>query len=244
MAAETYSLNQIKAESRITTATPWYRHITTGPIGSYVPEKYMLENVETADQAFATVLAKAGTVNRDKVETRVINDTRNGVNANRGGTLGNGIIDVESQAEGFFAYPSATAKTDTDGDGMPDEWEKANGLNPELPDNNLVNSDGYTALEAYLNSLMGESYADDFKQTSITTISISSDISYDSSSATLILGNDAIGATLTVYSTDGRIVSARRIADTSVSLASLPAGIYLARVHGQGIHPAVIKIAR
>lgn len=244
MAAETYSLNQIKSESRITTATPWYRHITTGPIGSYVPEKYMLENVETADQAFATVLAKAGTVNRDKVETRVINDTRNGVNANRGGTLGNGIIDVESQAEGFFAYPSATAKTDTDGDGMSDEWEKANGLNPELPDNNLVNSDGYTALEAYLNSLMGESYADDFKQTSITTISISSDISYDPSSAALSLGNDAIGATLTVYSTDGRTVSARRVTDTSVSLASLPAGIYLARVHGQGIHPAVIKIAR
>ncbi len=244
MAAETYSLNQIKAESRITTATPWYRHITTGPIGSYVPEKYMLENVETADQAFATVLAKAGTINRDKVETRVINDTRNGVNANRGGTLGNGIIDVESQAEGFFAYPSATAKTDTDGDGMPDEWEKANGLNPELPDNNLVNSDGYTALEAYLNSLMGESYADDFKQTSITTISISSDISYDSSSATLSLGNDAIGATLTVYTTDGRIVSARRVTDTSVSLASLTAGIYLARLHGEGIHPAVIKIAR
>lgn len=91
---------------------------------------------------------------------------------------------------------------------------------------------------------MGESYVDDFKQTSISTITISSDISYDSSSAMLNLGDRAIGAILTVYTTDGRIVSARRVTDTSVSLASLTAGIYLARLHGEGIHPAVIKIAR
>ena len=38
---------------------------------------------------------------------------------------------------------------------MPDEWEKANGLDPEDPeDGNLVNEDGYTNLELYLNGLV------------------------------------------------------------------------------------------
>lgn len=244
MAAETYSLDQIKADSRITTATPWYRYTPAGAVGKYIPEKYMLEHIETADEALATVLAKAGTINRDKVETRIINDTRTGVNANQGGTLGNGIIDTESQAEGFFAYATATAKTDSDSDGMPDEWEKANGLNPEAADNNLVNSDGYTALEAYINSLMGETYANDFKQSSIETISISSDITYDSRSALLSVGETAIGSTLTVYTTDGRTVSVSRIGSSTISLSSLPAGIYLLRIHGSAITPAVIKVAR
>jgi len=245
MAAETYSLAQIKADSRITTATPWYRHTAAGPVGSYIPEKYMLENIETADAALATVLAKAGTINRDKVETRVINDTRTGKNANVGGILRNGIIDNETQAEGFFAYAAAAAPTDTDGDGMPDQWERANGLNPEVADNNLVNSEGYTALEAYINSLMGESYADDFRQSGIETItSASSDISYDAASAQLHVGESAIGATLTVYTTDGRTMTAFRISGGTISLASLPAGIYLLHIHGPAITPAVIKIAR
>jgi len=44
---------------------------------------------------------------------------------------------------------------DTDSDGMPDEWEQANGLNPDDPadGNGDMNNDGYTNLEDYLNSL-------------------------------------------------------------------------------------------
>jgi len=37
---------------------------------------------------------------------------------------------------------------------MPDEWEKAHGLNPNDPsDANKTGSDGYTNLEKYLNNL-------------------------------------------------------------------------------------------
>ena len=41
---------------------------------------------------------------------------------------------------------------------MPDEWEKANGLNPnDAADGaRVASAEGYTALEIYLNSLMGE----------------------------------------------------------------------------------------
>ena len=46
--------------------------------------------------------------------------------------------------------------TDTDGDGMPDEWEKAHGLNPnDTSDGNGYNlSPSYTNLEMYLNGLV------------------------------------------------------------------------------------------
>lgn len=44
---------------------------------------------------------------------------------------------------------------DTDGDGMPDEWEKANGLNPnDASDaNGDCNGDGYTNIEKYINGI-------------------------------------------------------------------------------------------
>ncbi len=47
------------------------------------------------------------------------------------------------------------APTDTDGDGMPDEWEIKNGLNSsDASDRNKVGADGYTMLEKYLNELV------------------------------------------------------------------------------------------
>jgi hypothetical protein len=41
---------------------------------------------------------------------------------------------------------------------MPDNWEIAHGLNPHDPSdaNGDFNGDGYTNLEKYLNSLVGE----------------------------------------------------------------------------------------
>ena len=43
---------------------------------------------------------------------------------------------------------------DTDNDGMPNEWEVSNGLNVNDPsDRNIVQSDGYTNLEYYLNEM-------------------------------------------------------------------------------------------
>ncbi|MFH0794310.1 MAG: hypothetical protein V2A74_09800 [bacterium] len=45
--------------------------------------------------------------------------------------------------------------TDTDSDGMPDDWESAHGLNPSVEDHNgtQLSSQGYTNLEVYLNEL-------------------------------------------------------------------------------------------
>jgi pectate lyase len=49
---------------------------------------------------------------------------------------------------------SNPAPTDSDHDGMPDEWESKNGLDPEnADDRNKFGEDGYTMLETYLNNI-------------------------------------------------------------------------------------------
>jgi hypothetical protein len=45
--------------------------------------------------------------------------------------------------------PTAAA-VDTDKDGMPDEWEKKNGLDPAKDDSAKAMPSGYTAIEVYL----------------------------------------------------------------------------------------------
>ena len=44
---------------------------------------------------------------------------------------------------------------DTDGDGMPDAWEQANGLDPNDPSdaNGDINGDGYTNIEKWINGI-------------------------------------------------------------------------------------------
>ena len=65
-----------------------------------------------------------------------------------------GIITDISQVGGYPEY-NGTPYVDTDGDGMPDEWEKANGLNPNDPSdaNKDCTGDGYTNIEKYINGI-------------------------------------------------------------------------------------------
>ena len=65
-----------------------------------------------------------------------------------------GIITDPRQMGGYPEY-HGTPYVDSDGDGMPDEWEIANGLNPNDPSdaNGDVNGDGYTNIEKYINGI-------------------------------------------------------------------------------------------
>jgi hypothetical protein len=56
---------------------------------------------------------------------------------------------------GYPEYAAYTPYTDTDMDGMPDEWELMNGLNPNDPAdaNGDINGDGYTNIEKYINGI-------------------------------------------------------------------------------------------
>ena len=65
-----------------------------------------------------------------------------------------GIITDPAQMGGLPKYKGKAYK-DTDGDGMPDEWEIANGLNPNDPSdaNKDCTGDGYTNIEKYINGI-------------------------------------------------------------------------------------------
>ena len=65
-----------------------------------------------------------------------------------------GIISDPRQMGGYPTY-NGNPRIDTDGDGMPDEWELANGLNPNDPSDATgdINSDGYTNIEKWINGI-------------------------------------------------------------------------------------------
>lgn len=115
---------------------------------------------QTAQAAYTDVLANAGAKLpvRDAVDQRIVTQTTNGTATGIGVTSGKaGIIDLPSEVGGWPTYNNGTAPTDTDGDGMPDTWETANGTNASVADNNAdPDGDGYTNLEEYLNYLTGE----------------------------------------------------------------------------------------
>lgn len=242
--AETYKKDSIKVDERIVPSRPYYKYSLAGPIGSYVPRHYMIERVESATEGYQTVLAKAGTINRDRVEARVISDATNGTATYGGKTLGKtkGIIDTEADAEGFFEYSNDyVVPTDSDSDGMPDAWEQQYALNPQAPDNNYVNADGYTALEVYINSLMGEAMDTNFNS-AVEYVVAEAPIRYDRATAMLFLNSEAVGTTLTILTPDGRIVMEKTVDTTAQSIANLTPGFYI--LHISTPTPTSLKLLR
>jgi hypothetical protein len=106
--------------------------------------------VQPAAEAYDAVLAHAGATRprRDAVDRRVVEQVRAGT-APAGK---HGIITDVKQVGGYPEYGGEPVR-DADGDGMPDAWERANGLNPNDPADAATDADGdgYTNVEAYIN---------------------------------------------------------------------------------------------
>lgn len=149
--------NDLKSDTML---MPPLANVYMGKWVEYAPYKI---NIQSAQDAYNSVVQKVGTINRDSVERRIIREVKTGTSIFKASQGKWGIIDKSYNAEGYLAYPAATAPVDNDNDGMADEWEVANGLNPaNADDRNLTTAEGYTALEVYLNSLMGENIEHNF----------------------------------------------------------------------------------
>jgi len=131
------------------------------------PINYMYVTTQTPAVAYEKVLQYAGaSLSRDWVDSLMVNDTRNSTASHTGAGSGDvyGIIDSQDDNKpanapaDWNAWPvlkSTPAPLDTDADGMPDSWETAHGLNPtNAADGNLLDKDGFTMLELYMNSLV------------------------------------------------------------------------------------------
>ena len=109
---------------------------------------------ESAEAAYEAVMEGAGATlpKRDAVDARIIHDVthRTGMH-----------INSQNEVGGYpLVEPVRSTIEDDDYDGMPNDWEAAHGLDPKDPsDRNLVNEEGYTNLELYLNSITGNGSA-------------------------------------------------------------------------------------
>ncbi len=106
--------------------------------------------IQPAKEAYGRILAGAGASlpRRDAVDKRIVEEVRTGKV-----TFDNGIITDPNQVGGWPVLASGPAPADADADGMPDDWEKAHGLNPNDASDAAEDkdNDGYTNIEEYLN---------------------------------------------------------------------------------------------
>ena len=166
-----YTVNAMKSETLVYPST----EVTRLPKCQFDDYDLYRTPTESAEEAYEHVLAKAGTIHRDVTEQRVVDEVRNKQAQYKGTTLKKaGFIDSSDDAEGWPTYAASTPVSDNDHDGMADDWEVANGFNPADPEDgkDVVSAEGYTALEVYLNSLMGEQIV--FAPTAIRTVNTTS----------------------------------------------------------------------
>ncbi|MGN0028139.1 MAG: pectate lyase [Marinilabiliaceae bacterium] len=175
-------------------------------LGSEVDADVVDANTTThsAQEAFGKVLSYVGaSLYRDDVDARHAEEARTGT-ATFTGSVGKGIVDMVNDPDATAdatrpSFPALTSASrpagfDTDGDGMPDAWERANGLDPnDASDGAAYTIDGkkfYTNVEVYINSLVEDivkaqnadalsavdEYYPSFRATALPAVSVEAEI--------------------------------------------------------------------
>lgn len=105
---------------------------------------------DTPAVAYQRVLKSVGcSFSRDAYDREVLRQVKKGI-----ATFGvNGIINSQEDVGGWPKLKTKKAPKDSDGDGMPDAWERRHGLNPhDASDASAYTLDeGYTNIEVFLN---------------------------------------------------------------------------------------------
>lgn len=139
-----------------------------------------LHDIMPADKAYDYVLDHVGATLpiRDDVDQRIVRTVRNGKAEYAEGlnpddfyqfkhrrlpadSYKGGIITDIAQVGGYPEYKGKAYK-DTDGDGLPDKWEKKHGLDRKDPSDATKDNDndGYTNIEEYINGTDPNSFVD------------------------------------------------------------------------------------
>lgn len=151
-------------------------------------------NLETAAQAYESIVEHVGASRvRDIHDKRIIDQLT---------SLGKkgAFIDNEQNVGGIGIVAGGPKIADADNDGMADEWEVTNGLNPAKNDaNGYAFDNGYTNIENYVNSLAQKS------SYLMYPLNVAAKLT-DESTVRLTWSNDAEGVTAVVIeqSEDGK----------------------------------------
>lgn len=130
-------------------------HSLTPESDGYIKNITPVSEMLTAEEAYAWILKNAGASLpvRDLIDQYVIDEmasygkvgTKNGISSER-----------NLPHKGVANLSGGVKPLDTDGDGIPDEWETAHGLNPnDASDAAAIASNGYANIENYANTLAG-----------------------------------------------------------------------------------------
>jgi len=141
------------------------KNSTDSDVRSDTPFFESYVNTQSAEEAYQDVIVKAGAnaPKFDYLDTRYHKEVKEGSYTYTGSRDNlKGIIDTQDDVGGYpnnSNFKGGTAPSDSDRDGMPDDWEKAHGLDPNNAKDGAIVSlsgDDYTNLEMYLNELAGD----------------------------------------------------------------------------------------
>lgn len=112
-------------------------------------------SAESALDAYSNVLNGAGaSYFRDAVDAKVVNSVKTGESS---------FINSQAEEGGWQTPAVVSSLTDSDKDGMPDSWEDSMGLNKndssdagKIVEDSTKSYNGYSNIEVYANSLIGE----------------------------------------------------------------------------------------
>ncbi|MDF1812351.1 MAG: hypothetical protein P1V20_09055 [Verrucomicrobiales bacterium] len=109
-----------------------------------------LQNIETAKKAWQSVLTSAGALPHDATSARMVHETKTGT-----GKQGYSA-DIEADREALKKNQHPPPR-DSDGDGLPDDWEEQHKLNPgDASDSRQLTKSGYSSIEIYCHQLASE----------------------------------------------------------------------------------------
>lgn len=155
-APKIYLVGNTMSSSEAVTADNWKGSTKTKSVAGtdtrWTEGLTALKKEQTAAEAYATVLAKAGcSLQRDAVDQRIVEEVRNGSGH---------LIDNPSEVGGWPELDGESTIVDTDKDGIPDEWETKYGLDP----NNVLDAGkttlvtGHINIDVYLSDLVKDYY--------------------------------------------------------------------------------------
>lgn len=156
----------------------------------------------TVAASTANVLDRVGaSLRRDAVDLRVLSQVANGTGD---------LIDSQADVGGWPVLAQGTPPADRDGDGLPDGWESAHGLNPAVSSSTLKASDGRTHLEHYHEQLL---------QTTPVRLTVTSSGPGSARAAQVDLPLGGVSA-LTVTPAEGHIIDRVELNGKPVTLAT------------------------